>query len=578
MRKPPQFTRRSIVKGISAAALMPLLGSNLIGCSDSSDNPAGPEIDSVPADFLHGVASGDPLGDRIILWTRVTPEREGAVQVDWELASDPDFNNLISSGSGVTTAGVDYTVKVDADGLEPATDYYFRFLTGDKISVTGKTRSAPTGALAAASLAVVSCSNYPAGYFHVYRDIANQDVEAVLHLGDYLYEYAIDGYASEQAEALERQVQPPTELLSLADYRIRYAQYRGDTDLQACHAAHPFIIVWDDHEVANDAWREGAENHDPQTEGSFTDRRAAAIQAWYEWLPVRPPADEQEIIYRRFRYGDLIDLLMLDTRIIGRDQQVSYSDFVSGGMIDSAAARAATGDSSRTLLGETQREWLKAALTDSTATWQVLGQQVLMGRQPLPEPIVRALSPEFASENSLNEATAAVLAAVAAKNKPPQDRTPEEQALLDSSIPFNPDAWDGYDFEREEILFHASQVSSRLVALAGDTHNSWASQLTLADGTPVGVEFAAPSVSSPGAEAVIGLDAAALFAPLAVQLMDDLRYANLVNRGYLTVTFSATEVAARWQYVSDITAPDYSVQAELEKNVSVSADTLLLLG
>ena len=274
--------------------------------------------------------------------------------VDWEIATDEAFTDIVGSGSGNTTADVDYTVKVDADGLDAASTYYYRFLTGDKVSPVGRTRTVATDALASATFAVVSCSNYPAGFFNVYREIASQDVDAVLHLGDYLYEYDKDGFASERAEEFGRVVMPETELLALDDYRTRYAQYHTDVDLQDCHAAHPFVIVWDDHEVANDAWVGGAENHDPDTEGDYSVRRAEAIQAWYEWLPVRPPASEQDIIYRSFQYGDLLDLIMLDTRHVARDQQVDYADFVNGGVIDSVAVNAAVGDSGRTLLGAEQ--------------------------------------------------------------------------------------------------------------------------------------------------------------------------------------------------------------------------------
>jgi len=400
-------------------------------------------------------------------------------------------------------------------------------------------------------------------------------VNAVLHLGDYLYEYASDGYASENAEALGRTVAPANELVSLQDYRSRYARYRTDADLQSCHAAHPFVIVWDDHEIANDAWHSGAENHDA-TQGDYSERRAAAIQAWYEWLPVRPPGTGGEIIYRSFQYGDLVDLIMLDTRHVGRDEQVEYGSFANAGLIDTAAVRAATQDSTRTLLGREQLAWLKGKLTDSTARWQVLGQQVLMARQPLPEPIVRALTPAVAGDNSLEDATAAVLAATAAKAKPPEERTAQEQDLLDSAIPFNPDAWDGYSFEREELLNHAAQLQSRLVVLAGDTHNGWGSQLTLADGTPVGVEFGGPSVSSPGEEGVIGADSAGLFAQFATILMDDLKYANLVSRGYMAVSFAPDAVTNEWSYVSGIDTPQYTMDQEALTRLSVNRNDLLL--
>jgi len=576
MTTPPGITRRTVIKGLSASSLVPLLGGNLIGCSDGSDETRFPPVESVPAEFLHGVASGDPLGDRVILWTRVTPERAGDVWVDWEIATDEAFGDIVNRGGGLTRAGVDYTVKVDAGDLEPGSSYYYRFLTGDKVSAVGRTRTAATGTLATASLAVVSCASLPHGYFNVYREVAKQEVDAVVHLGDYLYEYDRGSYDSARAEELGRLVEPPGELLSLADYRTRYAQYHTDPDLVACHSAHPFIIVWDDHEVANNSWREGAENHDPDSEGSFSERRTAAIQAWFEWLPVRPPGAAQDVIYRRFQFGDLVDLLMLDTRQVGRDRQVDYADYASGGIIDAAAVNAAVADSNRSLLGATQREWLEARLTESTARWQVLGQQVVMARQPVPEPIARGFRTDIGGAGAVAEATAAVLTTLAARGKPPEERTAEEQALLDSSIPLNPDVWDGYAFEREQILHHAHQLQSRLVVLAGDSHNAWGSQLTTADGTPVGVEFAGPSVTSPGAEGIIGASVAAQFAGIAPRIVDDLKYANLVNRGYMAVTFTSDQVSCEWRYVSTIDSREYQLVEQAGKHMVAGRDDLLL--
>ncbi|TXS95224.1 alkaline phosphatase [Parahaliea maris] len=586
MNQPPnRFRRRTLLKGMGASALLPLLSANLIGCSDSSDSPPPPEpsipeppIESVPATFEHGVASGDPLEDRVILWTRVSPEREGNVVVAWEIASDEAFSDIVASGDGSTTADVDYTVKVDVTGLNAGSDYYYRFTTGDNTSPVGRTRTAPTGSLATASFAVVSCSNYPAGFFHVYREIADRDVDAVLHLGDYIYEYGANGYASEDAEALGRVSVPADELISLDDYRVRYAQYHGDRDLQDCHARHPFIIVWDDHEVANDTYRNGAQNHQPDTEGEFSERRAAAIQAWFEWLPVRPPSDVSDVIYRQLSYGDLVDLFMLDTRQVGRDQQLDYADFISGEMIDVAAIRAATGDSTRTLLGAEQLDWLKGALTNSEARWQVLGQQVLMARQTLPEPVMRSIAAATATGNpDLDSLTPAVIAALQAKSTPEDQRTPEQQALLDSAIPFNLDAWDGYGFERDDLLEHARQLQSRLVVLAGDTHNGWASQLTTADGSLAGVEFACASVSSPGFEGLLGgADNAALFSGAAVTLIDDLRYANFSQRGYVVARFEAESVTAEWVYVDTIKSAEYTVDVDAGQSFTVDNGTLLL--
>lgn len=561
-----RFPRRTLIRGIAAGSLLPLLGANLLGCSGGGGN--GPRTE---ATFNHGIASGDPLTDRVIIWTRVTPERPAPVRVEWELATDPDFSDIVGAGRGNTDDTVDYTVKVDVEGLEPGQTYYYRFRVRDRLSPVGTTRTLPVGSVAAVSFAVLSCSNYPAGYFNVYREVSQLELDAVLHLGDYIYEYARDGYASQRAEEFGRVSEPAEEILSLADYRVRYGQYRTDADLQAAHAAHPFIVVWDDHEIANDSWREGAENHDPASEGDFAGRRAAAIQAWYEWLPVRPPTAVDEVIYRRFEYGDLVDLLMLDTRQVGRDRQLAYADYSNGGTIDVASARAATVDPARTLMGREQLDWLKARLTESNARWQVLGQQVLMGRMVLPSPIIEALDPD---NPDLAGGTAAVLTALAAKNKPPEQRTAEEQALLDSAIPYNLDAWDGYGFERDDLYFHARQVGSRLIGLAGDTHNAWANQLTAPDGSVVGAEFATASVSSPGLEDFLGEDTARGFASLMVTLIDDLRYANLVERGYLTVRFTPAEAAASWRFVDRIDATDYAVDDSLSMDMSVSAEDL----
>lgn len=572
--KPPLIERRRVIKGLAAGSLLPLLGGNLLGCSDSDDTFV--DDPGVAASFQHGVASGDALDNSVIIWTRATPEQPGLVRIRWEVATDEAFDNVVASGDGTTTDAVDYTAKVDVTGLAAGTVYYYRFIVQEVSSPVGRTRTLPSGAVAATSFAVISCSNYPAGFFNVYREIANSDVDAVLHLGDYIYEYAVDGYASDRAEEFGRLSQPETEILSLSDYRTRYAQYRSDPDLQACHSAHPFYVVWDDHEITNDTWREGAENHQPDTEGDFDERVAVALQAWYEWLPIRPPSTNREVIYRQFQFGDLVDLLMLDTRLIGRDQQLSYAPFTSGGMIDLDAARAAINDPNRQLLGEEQNAWLKDRLTNSTATWQVLGQQVLVGRYKLPAQILLALDPSNLDDGALAAGVAAVLASVAAKNTPQDQRTPEQQALLDSAIPYNLDAWDGYGFNRDDILTHAAAVDARLVTLAGDTHNAWASQLRDTQGNVVGVEFAAPSVTSPGLEGALGADAAALFEAPLVTLIDDLIYTNISDRGWMQVTFTPDATTADWHYVSNIDSTAYSLMENRANSMTVSADDLLL--
>lgn len=575
MTKKPMMKRRAVVRGIAASSLLPLLGANLMGCSDSSDSGAQ-EFDDIDVEFLHGVASGDPLDDRVILWTRVTPQAEGRPKVVWEIASDAAFSEIVASGSGTTSAEVDYTVKIDAGDLSAGTRYYYRFTSGGAVSAVGRTRTLPAGSVEAANFAVVSCSNYPAGFFHVYREVANSDVDAVLHLGDYIYEYGLSGYASDRAEEFGRTVQPENEIISLSDYRTRYATYRTDEDLQAAHAAHPFFITWDDHEIANDAWLEGAENHDPASEGEYQARKLAAIQAWYEWQPVRPPRDEREIIYRRFRFGDLLDLLMLDTRVIGRDEQFTYTEFANGGKIDVERARAAFGATDRTLLGGPQLAWLRDQLSASNARWQVLGQQVLMGRYWLPANIMEALDPGLAGPDAIAEGTAAVFAALAAKNKSPGDRTLEEQALLDSAVPYNLDAWDGYAAERDDLLRFARDVDSKLIVLAGDTHNAWSTQLTTPEGSIAGVEFGCASVSSPGLEGVLGAESAALFAPIVATLVDDLKNANLASRGYLHLSLTQDTVKAEQRFISGIDSRNYTVDANNTVLMRIDRDDMVL--
>ncbi len=559
--------RRKLLKGMAAGSMLPLLGGNLLACSDRGEP-------GVPASFNHGVASGDPLEDRVILWTRATPEGEGPVRVRWEVASDAGFENIIAAGEGMTSAAVDYTVKVDAEGLQAGSRYFYRFGVGERLSPVGRTSTLPAGSVASASFAVVSCSNYPAGFFNVYREVAKAEVDAVLHLGDYIYEYERDGYAGERAAEFGRLSEPEHELIALDDYRIRYGQYRGDEDLQAAHAAHPFIVVWDDHELANDTWHSGAENHDPAVDGDFHERIAAAIQAWYEWMPVRPPASTHEIIYRQFRYGDLVDLLMLDTRLVGRDQQINLGDFSNEQGMDIAAARAAIDDSGRTLLGEAQNRWLEERVKTSKADWQLLGQQVLVGSYTVPAPVFGALARRAEDENAMADAVAKLRYAVAASELPAEERTAEQQGFLDSAIPFNMDAWDGFGHNREQLLQTAAAAGSRLVAVAGDTHNAWASELRDRAGNRVGIEFDTPSVRSPGLESILGREAADAFEAALPELSAELAYTNLKDRGYLVVSFSPDAVEASWRFVSNIDSRDYSLLDDRARDMRVAADDL----
>jgi len=346
-----KFSRRDFLRTATASAGGGLLfGSAAVsaGIEEGLQPRAG---EPLLAEFLHGVASGDPLGDRLIIWTRLTLTRLGSklrvrrIPVGWTVAEDPQFRNVVRRGFTLAQRARDFTVKVDLVGLQPGKQYFYRFNTFTSLSPAGCGRTLPEYGIEQVKLAVMSCSNYPAGYFNVYTDAAQiPDLDAVCHLGDYIYEYGPGGYATELADAIGRGFEPgnDVELLTLQNYRDRYAQYRSDAGLQALHAAVPFICVWDDHEIANDAWRDGAENHQPD-EGDWSARKQAGIRAYYEWIPIRPPEPaNKEKIYRAFEFGDLLSLYMLDTRIIGRDEQLNYANYINGdGSFNGAAFVAA---------------------------------------------------------------------------------------------------------------------------------------------------------------------------------------------------------------------------------------------
>ncbi|QYK13746.1 alkaline phosphatase D family protein [Shewanella rhizosphaerae] len=565
------YSRRDFLamsaKGVGAA----VVSYGLMGCSSSDDDKqeTAPKVQ-----FLHGIASGDPTHSAVILWTRVTPDTDGDVKVGWEIASDANFTQMISNGETTTNADRDYTVKVDAIGLDSGTAYYYRFMSGEQVSSVGMTKTLPEGAVEQVKLAVMSCANFPAGFFNVYELAGQQEgLDAVVHLGDYIYEYGRGGYASEHAAELGREVLPAGELFTLSDYRTRYGQYRSDESLQTLHAKVPFITVWDDHEVANDTWSGGAENHN-EGEGDFEARKMGALQAYFEWLPIRPWREgNHEEIYRSFSFGDLVDLHMLDTRVLARDKQLDYADYVDAttGAMDSARFMADVTSTERTLLGAEQLQWLQASLLSATGKWQVLGQQILMGTMMLPAAIaMQKLSVyEYAELGAL-----AQLAARAAANDPtltPQEYsflignqyklTPEVMALLQlPSIPYNLDAWDGYAYEREVILATAKQKGANLVVIAGDTHNAWANELKDSHGDLVGVEYATSSVSSPGLEYYLGIpaDQQSVTEAGVVDLVDGLKYTNLRDRGFMVLTFTSEAVRSDWHFVDTILDSEFS--------------------
>jgi alkaline phosphatase D len=509
--------------------------------------------------FDYGVASGDPLSDKVILWTHAKyQDSADAVNLTWQVASDIEFSKIISSGIAVANIDSDYTCKVDATGLSPNQSYFYRFQAGRHTSPIGKTKTLPVGSVNEVKLAVMSCSNYPAGFFNVYAEVARSDVDVAVHLGDYIYEYAATGYASEKAASLGRTSVPANEILSLSDYRMRHAQYKSDADSKQLHASKPIIAVWDDHEFTNDAYKDGAENHTPATEGSYTARKAAATQAYHEWMPIRTGSDKAKI-FRSFNFGSLLSLHMLDTRTIGRDQQVEITDLINPAK--QATAVATMSSPTRQLLGTEQLQWLQTQMATSSATWQVLGQQVLMARMEFPVSILQALNSSDTSPQALAAGQKAITDYLTAKTKKALSLplTDTETALLNQpKLGYNLDAWDGYPAAREILLSTAAQLKKRLVVLAGDTHNAWHSNLTLMSGQKVGEEFATSSVSSPGLEAYLALPTAQVKS-IFEGVVNDLEWMDSARRGYLKLTVSPAQVQGEWLFIDTISSRTYKV-------------------
>jgi len=454
------------------------------------------------AAFLHGVASGDPLEDRVVLWTRITAEATTApIAVRWDVATDPAFKTIVRQGQATAVAARDYTVKVDVTGLKPATDYHYRFRyvrNGKPFGkgVAGRTRTLPTGSTQDVVLAVASCALHPNGYFNAYDAIARLPrVDAVLHLGDYIYEYgaAPADYGMASPTAKTRVPDPPREIVSLDDYRRRHAQYKTDPALQAAHARAPWIVVWDDHETADNSWLAGAENHQPKTEGDWVKRKAGALKAYYEWMPIREPATGglPEASWRRFQFGDVATLLMTETRLTARSHQLDYGHDlpIKDGKPDFAAFAAKLADPDRRMMGQGQEQWLAREIDASTkggTAWQVLGNQVVMARVVPPD--LKAAMGE--------QPYAALLAAL-----PPYVAKLVEQSrgLALAGVPGNLDAWDGYPADRARVYDIFKAGKARPIVLAGDSHAFWVNELWDDAGvTRVAAEFGVTSVTSPG--------------------------------------------------------------------------------
>ncbi len=537
--------RRVVIQALGAGGTLALAGcgggssSSVATNNSSTPTPTPnlpeeqPETAAPKVSFVHGVASGDPLSDRVILWTRVTPEQEGDIPVRLTVAADQAMSQPVAVYTTTASAAGDYCVKIDADGLQADRWYYYQFAVGDQTSPVGRTRTFPASSdfMDRARFAVVSCANYPFGFFSVYRAVAERsDLDFVVHLGDYLYEYG----PGEYGDFPERDPLPPQEMVSLADYRARHAQYKTDEDLQAVHQQFPMIAVWDDHESTDNSYRDGAENHQPLTEGDWETRKAVSQQAYFEWLPIRPREPGNfSVIYRQFQFGDLIDLTMLDTRLEGRDEQLTVP-------LDPAR-----NSEDRHLISAEQMDFLLGSLTQSTAHWRFIGQQVMFGQLNIAE--LPALT--------------------------------EDQAQLRSNLSaINMDQWDGYAADRLKILNHIDDNHiDNVVVLTGDIHTSWASEIYRNPSTllgdlfdkPLAAEFVTPAVTSPGFP-----EGAAELAGILIPVANPhIRYVEAKSRGFILVDVTRARAQAEFYYVQSIESYDLRGQIDNSKTKVVAVNS-----
>ena len=569
-----------LVKSSSSAVALAAAGS-LAACGGGGDDaapapapaPAPPTPVATPAAFAFGVASGDPLTDRVILWTHAkVPTSTADVALTWDVATDAAFATVVRSGTVIAAASASFTAKVDVTGLVAGASYFYRFrdATG-ALSTVGTTRTLPAANAASVKFAVFSCALYSEGYFHAYDAAAKSDALYALHLGDYIYEYGSDPkkYGNGSIPG-SRVTSPANDIVKMNDYRTRHALYKSDLNLQAAHARMPWITVWDDHEFANNGYVNGAENHDPATQGDWVTRKNIAARAYHEWMPIRTPdAGNLLKIYRRFDFGSLVTLHMLDTRIEGRDRQYDNFGDADGGIGRYLAGITPTAggvrpDASRQMMSAEQQNWLASGMNASAATWQMLGNQTIMARMWIP---------------------GSVLATVTA-NPAGAPLTPTQAALLDPAVnprlPYSLDSWDGYPAQREAILQTVKTQGKRLVTLSGDSHNGWFANLTTLAGEKVGVEFAGTSVTSSGFEgAGLGTLASAIDGSVLVPqlgnaaigaglgLIDDMNYCDTTQRGYLLMTVTPAQVKGEYVYVSNVKLPAYT--AAIGRTVTVAA-------
>ncbi len=563
---PHPITRRGLLRGGTLAGASAAIASCSAPQNESSFSAA---TERAMGTFAHGIASGDPRTDSVILWTRITPSdpNGGPVQLRWEMSSSPSKGFFDADHGGIVTASAatNWTAKVEATGLEPGEPHFYRFILGDEISPVGQTRTLPQGDIDQVRFAVVSCSNWQHGYFNAYDHIARQDgIDAVIHLGDYFYEYGANGYENEEMGLQGRLHEPRHEIKTLDDYRTRHAQYRTDPSLQAMSAKFPMITIWDDHETSNDSWQMGAENHDPAAEGAWEDRKRAAMRAYYEWMPIRDPEEgkSRESLFRSLDFGDLLSLVTVETRLTARAEPLVIESYVDDIMEDGGAERfkaEVLGDPSREMFGKVQEDFIVDSLKaskDEGKIWRVIANQVIMGRLLTPD-----LAP-YVPEDAI----------LAIEKEWPGVR--DMVALSKFNLPIYPDSWDGYPAARNRFYdrLMANDVEDIFV-LTGDAHEFWLNDLSTEAGDKVGVEVVATAVSSETLVKYMG-SSTADYALLLTQANKDARYYNPLHNGYCDITFGRSSADVKMIVISNTQSRDYSAETAASFTVKPSKGKL----
>ncbi len=483
--------------------------------------------------FTHGVASGEPSAQSVLLWTRFVG-KDGGTKLRAEISEDATFKRILAGADIMATPERDYTAKVVLKGLKPAHRYHYRFVAPDgSVSMTGRTKTLPIGKTPAFNLAVFSCSNMPFGWFNAYaHGAARDDIDLAVFLGDYLYEYKAGDYPSAKQALSGRVIQPGTEIVALGDYRLRYASYRADADLQKLHQMLPCIAMWDDHEFTNDCWKDGAENHQPN-EGDWNIRKAAAEQAWREWMPVSDGVGDTR--WSRYAIGDLAHIHLTESRIGARSEQLSFDGI--GGSGDALAKHFAEfrdgpwSDAKRTMLGAPQEKWLADGFNANRTPWNIWAQQTIMGEIVQPDAVASWIGPGAPTYI--------------------QDRVKRGAAAAKAGIPANLDNWDGYPAARARSLKAAQAANADLIVLSGDSHNAWAFDLP-ADDKPAGVEFGGQSVTSPGYESSFTSTAPADVVAALKGSNSQLKWADTSQRGYMTVMLTPDKATSNWHFMATI--------------------------